>query len=181
MPRALLLVLAVGLAGCGLTRTTESEPLEVFSLAADASDPVRTRTALAAGVEYTLTVSGTYSVWPVHMWTAPCVGETEPQPEYGAGPTSQPVGLDAAYAFAGPRGTVICARGAPSVREGWVYRASPEAASWTLAATDEPYRPDHVYTYTVRGEGAPLEILIRENDDFSDNYGRLRFELAIAE
>lgn len=178
---ASLTLLASGIVGCSMGEAsdwaeTESVLLERFFLDAADPDPTRSRTVLADEIDYLVVVEGTYSVWPSSDWYATCVGETESAPMFASKERTGRVGLDAAYAFAGPRGTVICDRGAPSERSGWVYRARA-TADWTLGPTDAPYNADHTYVAAVRGEGQPLSVLIREVAQFHDNYGQLRFSI----
>jgi hypothetical protein len=173
-----LLVALLSFGGCASVAGTAGPPvlLERFLLEASAEDPTISRTVLADGVDYTVVVEGTYSVWAAIEWSRVCVGETEAAPQFASKRRTGPVGLDAAYAFAGPSGTVICRRGAPSERSGWLYRTRA-AADWTLGPTDAAYNDDHTYRATVRGEGEPLAVLIREVAQRWDNYGQLRISI----
>ena len=140
-------------------------------LALDARDPrdTRGRAVLEDGVAYEITAEGTYSAWAPSFWRrGVCAGAPEPSAG-GEGP----VGLDAAYAFAVPRGSRACGRPAPERQSGW-YFALETRGDYQAGADDAPYNPRHVYRRRVTGRGEPLRAHVYDSaGDYADNYGGL--------
>lgn len=177
--RLIVLLLTLMLAGCDATgplSQSTGQLVDRIYLDAARTDPLRTDVALTQGARYRVEVRGTYSVWAPYRWGNVCVGTAEPMPVYPSVHHNGPVGFDAAYAFAGPTGTVICDRGSPSKRSGWLYKLGKDE-EWALGPTDLAYRDDHTYSFEVKGQGESLGVRIRETSDFSDNYGQLRVSL----
>lgn len=141
---------------------------------ADAEQGQTGSAVLDAGREYLVTVEGTFSVWRAGQWRSVCAGDPDARPVFQSGGRTGFAGLDAAYAFAVPRGSSLCERPSPTPNAGWRYRLRP-GDSWTFGPLGAPYAADHRYTYRLIGKGAPLQVAVRDvPGQYADNYGRLR-------
>ncbi|HVG00724.1 MAG TPA: hypothetical protein VND68_12865 [Chloroflexia bacterium] len=123
-------------------------------------------------------VTGTYSTWEASWWSEKpaCKGVPEPEPMYksevivrpGA---NGPVGLDAEFMFASPgRSEFYCrlAEDAP-IRSFTPFQISTDGRTWKTLTSN--YNSDHVYSYSVKGEGVPPRFRIADLIGPDDNYG----------
>ena len=181
MPRLGLAAQSVLAAGCSLGGPAPASPAVVddFLLPAGQERATVGSAVLETGVVYVVTVSGTVSLYDRWHWGQTCAGTPDPEPMFGSGDRTGPVGVDPAYEFAMPSTSSVCDRGAPTLRSGWVYKARAND-DWTPAETTAGLSSDHTYSYQVLGLGEPLRTRIRETGRFSDNYGAFRVTVARA-
>lgn len=131
---------------------------------------VSSSTVLASGVEYLITVQGTYSLWNVALDTGTPNADAM-FPGSVAGRVSTQVGLDPDTIFAYPSAVYPGPLGHASIFElnlgsGFVYVA-PVGGPFATPQTN------YLYRYQVTGAGATLGVRVRDNP-FTDNYGKLQ-------
>ncbi len=133
---------------------------------------------LTLGKEYCVTVSGTYSPWPEYWWTAPC-GNPEPMPMYpSVNNTNGNTAADFEYKFAAPTPNACAGVVFPQelVSPPRMEISLDNGTTWFHPSTGAAYNPNHIYQYTLVGQGFPL--MVRHNDVFgSDNYGLILFDI----
>jgi hypothetical protein len=135
---------------------------------------------LAANQTYTVTVKGTFSAWT--SWTHKRCGAVEPAPVYPSPDRLQdtPVGYDSEFKFAAPADPPKTCRGKNLPRATNVFQMRAASTdTWAHpAALNVGSRPraDHTYSYSVVGEGAPLQVRVLDHH-YVDNNGRLRITI----
>jgi hypothetical protein len=154
---------------------TPSTPLEATS-----GEPLDLGTLLN-GSTYLVTVRGTYSAYKSTLmsgglrgWVV--CGSPEPAPMFGAGGA---VGSDAQYVFARPQ----LHRCDPHYALPHPYGMQHPALLFDtgsgfarIAPDSSGYSPSHTYTYTITGQGQPLQVLLLDTNH-TDNYGTLEFDV----
>ncbi len=143
--------------------------------------PARSAKPLGKGKNAKVTVSGTYSAWMESWWQENCKGVPEAKPQFPtqvspSGPQNGPVGLDAEFMFASPKGSIYCTgTGNPPTPSKSPFQVSMDnGVTWTKPPlVKSGYMSNHIYAYLVQGLSFPLQFRI---DDFAleDNYGRLK-------
>lgn len=153
-----------------------------------AAGPIATRTRLARGASYLVTVRGTFSYYPAATWLAPVpplpviCGRPEPAPVFGTpGRSEGPVGFDAERIFAFPTTQRDC--DSMSLPVAWKNFQVSAGGSFAhprrvRRPRGQPARP-HTYHYRLRGRGRPARFRLRDSHA-SDNYGLLRISVRAA-
>jgi hypothetical protein len=149
------------------------------------ADPV-SGPVLDDGTSYTVTVTGTYTAYSASLmsggvrgWVV--CGEPEPEPMFGTGSA---VGQDAQFVFARPQ------RKSCDPRYGFPHKYGAAAPALkfdtgdgsgfhALTPDSNAYNPQHAYTYTVTGHGAPLQTELIDSN-YADNHGTLVVSVAPA-
>lgn len=132
-----------------------------------------TTTKLQSGVPYLVTVTGTYSVWPLSWWIGNGQGAVEAMPQYpSSGTTNGRVVADFEYLFGwyAPTPVLSLPMHLPfqgiSVDGGVTYNDLTPLAG-------QVYAPSHVYQYLVVGQGS--QAFFKKHDyPTSDNYGQFK-------
>ncbi len=147
----------------------------------DASDdgvvgPVFTRAALEGDRFYVAVVSGTYSLWSARAWETsrfPKCGAPELATQFPSpGRPVTPSGLDAEFVFGRVTSEPTCPpMPQPRPRSFWMSTGSGFAKHVPVGAPAAP-SADHIYSYVLRGEGAPAAFILRDNVSH-DNSGQL--------
>lgn len=178
---ALVVAAAAVVAACdggdasGVAQQCTLEPVQLtLDFGTGEPDPTITGPMLEDGVDYLVTVSGTYSIWTSEWQNGACKGT----PGAGTGGTT---GIDPEYFFAIPTGSALC---------GTSYTCCPNHTSKLKMSVDggadfdhthsepEDYSTSHTYQYRVRGQGQPLEIMLEESSARDDDYGVLNVTVA---
>jgi len=158
--------------------------IDSYSTSMDMGVVETSATVLKEGIEYTVTVEGTFSFWAPEQWNYGYSGTPEPEPIYPSPDTiNGQVGVDSEFTFAIPNGRSLVGES----------RQNTEAMPWLLfSVTGDTFEtffdpvpvesgmtPGHLYTYKVVGAGLPLHVLIMDDFDrkLPNNYGRLRVEI----
>ena len=141
-------------------------------------NPTTVGPVLQNGLDYRLTVSGTFTVNSTQQWQN---GVCKGAPAAGVG---GPTGIDAEFFFAVPNGSALC---------GDDFQCCPNHTSKFQISLDggggfdhvEPVSPafdgSHVYEYVVRGEGLPVHVRLEEDSNRGDDYGVLDVHIACAD
>lgn len=143
--------------------------------------PVTTDASLTTGTTYTVTVSGTYSAYPLAL-----MQQEQGRKLCGSGAAvntaSGPTGQDAAFIFAKPRDQgkpcpILPFRHANFV----ISTAGPSGPFLNVDPDGAPTAPssDHTYTYTFNGTGQPASFAIKDSNT-TDNYGTLSITITPA-
>jgi hypothetical protein len=168
----------------------------IVQIEVDTFDPVNnpiphttTPFTLVSGVEYRVTVQGTYSRWSKASWESAfhtTCGTPEPLPMYlSPGTENHVVGLDAETAWADTRQTSVgpsCDAVTPADRRGGLLLVNlngtdprvhgnyfdPTPVTGQVGAPSS----DHRYTYSFTGRGQPATFGVSDITT-KDNYGRL--------
>jgi len=135
-----------------------------------ASDPLK------AGVEYTMQVEGTYSIWPPNNWSRPCgVIEDAAMFPSDKGYKTGNVGFDFEYIFSYPNSRLCAGVNFPfNPPKARIEISLDNGNTWFHPTTSDLFDSSHLYTYEVTGQGHPIGVRHRSNLN-SDDYGVLKF------
>lgn len=163
------------------------EPFEPVDLELDFGNgepnPTVTGPLLKSGVDYLVTVSGTYSIWTAEWQDGICQGA----PDAGAG---GPTGYDAEALFAVPVGSSLCGRDFPDGRRhNNQFRLSLNGddvfdhyhpggpPNYAPGAELEFYDASRTYTFRITGQGHPVQFRIEESGARQDDYGLIEIRV----
>lgn len=135
---------------------------------------------LEEGRLYTITVTGTFSIWFAEDWDTygPCDGAVgEDMPVFQSpGTPNGPVSHDAAWFLGGPDFVFANCDEVPSQTDRLGYSLDG-GNTWLELQTADPGsapNPEHTYHLTVIGQGAPVHFGI-DDEKTEDNYGIIKF------
>ncbi len=138
--------------------------------------PVTTKTSYAKHTFYVATVSGTFSYYPSHEYTAP----KSPWPIVCGTPISSaagPVGFDAEFIFARPWTKKACHKHHLPMTWPNFQASTGDADGWThptiLGSWPTTPTANHTYSYVLKGDNKPFSFRLWDIDT-KDNYGSLR-------
>ena len=173
----LLILLSVS-----LSQVFRREEIPISSYLDTAAGAIRSQIVLDKDKSYTVAISGTWSTWDATWWSAVCKGTPEALPQKSTpNRTNGNVGLDAAFIFARPKRSSYCGQNeilpAPLSPLIQIAVSLDNGGSWqTLESTNLTYNTQHVYHYTIVGQGFPAQFRVQEKTP-EDNYGILTVEI----
>jgi hypothetical protein len=160
----------------GGTPAAAGTQVALDSYRADDSPANATGPVLEAGVEYEITMQGTWSYWFADDWETQgvCRGVPDDMPMFPSpGTTNGPVGDDAAWSYASPSTFSDCGDPVPDDRS---FDVSLDGGDTTIEI--DPSDPgagpnaEHTYHYMVMGEGENIVFMLSDEKTV-DNYGIL--------
>ncbi len=155
----------------GISTQTAGVTTDQFYADSKHSGPVSGTTALVTGGKYLITVQGTYSVWNEAL------GNGSPEsnamfPGSTSGRTSTQVGLDAETRFATPTDHLH-----PLTHQTDFQISLDGGVTFAhIEPDDGPHtspNANHLYSYTVIGQGDVPQVRVQDGGVFTDNYGKL--------
>ena len=174
---SLFSIVAITLAVMSMWNYYSSQPV-VSPFFDTSGGPIRTAITLENGIDYQITISGTWSTWEASWWSSVCKGIPEAQPRIlSPNRENGNVGLDAAFIFARPKRSEYCGQleHLPTLFRPFfrIVTSLNNGTSWQTLIPDNPvYNPEHVYIYTLQGKGFPAQFKLEERSP-QDNYGIL--------
>jgi cysteine-rich repeat protein len=138
-------------------------------------DPTVDGPTLQNGVDYRVTVSGTYTVNSTQQWQN---GVCKGAPAAGAG---GPTGIDAEFFFAVPNGSALCEPDfvcCPNHTS--KFRVDVGGGFGHVEPISPAFSASHTYEYLVQGQGAPVRLQLQEDNSRGDDYGILDITVACA-
>jgi hypothetical protein len=146
------------------------------------TNEVKSKMILVDGHKYTIRISGTFSNWDGAYWAqyGVCDGTPDAAPAYPiAGVAKSPVGQDAFYWYAYPKGpgsVGLCGKITPPT-PATILKYSVEGGSNSFSYSPAPeYNTSHTYTITLIGKNFPLTVDLNDTD-YLDNQGTLKIEI----
>lgn len=178
---ALTMLAAVTLTGHSQTAVAGANTVELDTFSATNQSPLDvTGPVLEDGRLYTITVTGTFSIWFAEDWDAhgPCDGAVgEDMPVFASpGTPNGPVSHDAAWFLGGPDFVFANCDEVPRQTDP-IGISLDGGVNWDGMEVDDPGSapdPEHTYHVTVTGQGAAVHFGI-DDEKTEDNYGIIKF------